>query len=154
MAQAWRSVCARAHWSVTSLCLSQYIFMCVSCTCVYVPSYLLCIAQHQYLSSLCEEDRLEGDLRINAILKQNTTCQNFQPSLPHGDWTGWFSRWQANLSPWTKKTGITMLQLTESHFLSLLYKQISLLKYKKQGYSFPFQIMCGKYYYLGGYLCC
>lgn len=112
--------------------------MCVSCTCVYMPSYWLCIAQHQYLSSLCEEGRLEGDLRINAILKQNTTCQNFQPSLPNGDWIAWFSRWQANLSTSTKKTGITMLQLTESHFLSLPYKEISFSKYKKIGIHFSF----------------
>lgn len=37
----------------------------------------------QYLSGPCG-DQLEGDWRINATLKQNTTCQLFTPSLPHG----------------------------------------------------------------------
>lgn len=86
-------VCACAQWSVTS---SQYIFyLCVLhvCVCALFPAPYCSTVQ--YLSYLCGEDQLEGDLRINAILKQNTTCQIFTPSLPHGDWIGWFS-WQ----PW------------------------------------------------------
>lgn len=63
------------------------VCVCVYCTCVYVASPLHCIAQ---LFNIYLTNQVEGDLRINAILKQNATCQIFTPSSPHGGWMGWF----------------------------------------------------------------
>lgn len=78
------------------LCPVQFLRACVSS---------LCCSAVQYLSRPCGEDQLEGDWRINAILKQNTTCQLFTPSLPHGGWMSWFSWRTVNLSPWPTGAG-------------------------------------------------
>lgn len=89
---------AQAHRSVTSSCFAQCIFTRVS-------SVSLCCSTVQYLSGPRGEDQLEGDWRINAILKQNATCQLFTPSLPYGGWMSWFSWRTVNLSPWPTRAG-------------------------------------------------
>lgn len=71
---------------VLQVCALLNIFL---CACALFPA--LCCSAVQYLTSACGEHQLEGDLRIKAILKQNTTCQIFTPSLPCGNWTGLFS---------------------------------------------------------------
>lgn len=106
--------CARAHSSVTSLFFSLCFYVCEVCVCVpFFPApYCLTV---QYLSSVCGEDRLEDDLRINAILKQNTTCQIFTPSLPSGDQMWWFSWREVNISTQYQKKDCWSLLIDITH---------------------------------------
>lgn len=94
------------HWTGRASTLKCYKFvLCPVCFYVRVCPVSLCCSAVQYLSHPCGEDQLEGDWRINAILKQNTTCQLFTPSLPFGGWMSWFSWRTVNLSPWPTRAG-------------------------------------------------
>lgn len=108
-------VCTHVHWCVTSLVFSLSVSMCILLACVRALFPAVFCSTVQYLSSVCGEVWLEDDWRINAILKQNTTCQIFTPSLPLvTGWDGYDSEWMYR--PWTKRrTGITLLQFIQTH---------------------------------------
>lgn len=104
-----------------STCFCVCVLHACTCALFHAP----CCSAVQYLSSVCREDRLEDDLRINAILKQNATCLIFTPSLPPGERMGWFSWRRVNLSTLNQKQDRTAAVYSNTQLWLGLPKHIS-----------------------------